>query len=93
MKFTKQDLAQSRNMLKALGKGRWELDGMEIMAFHQMMQWFSFIQKNIEIEAAQEEEDAKAAAAQAAAPIPQARPVEDPMKHNVAKPPKKSKEK
>jgi hypothetical protein len=93
MKITKADLAPSRNMLKALGKGKWELEGMEIMAFAQMMQWFSGIQKAIEIEVTRQDEDAKRAEAQKESPILEAKPVEDPIKHDIAKPPRKSKEK
>jgi hypothetical protein len=37
-------------MLKVLGKGEWKLDGMEILAFGDMMRWFASIQKAIEIE-------------------------------------------
>jgi hypothetical protein len=93
MKVTKNDLAPSRNMLKALGKGKWELDGMEIMAFSQMMQWFANLQRAMETEIAEEEEKLKKDAEQAAAPIPVATPVEDPIKHDIVKSPKKSKEK
>ena len=93
MKFIKQDLAPSRNMLKALGKGKWELDGMEIMAFSQMMQWFASVQKAIELEVAKDEEDAKKLEAQQASPIVIAKPTEDPIKQNIAKSPRKSKEK
>jgi hypothetical protein len=42
-------------MLKVLGKGEWRLDGMEILAFGEMMRWFSNIQKNIEQEIVAEE--------------------------------------
>ena len=67
-------------MLKALGKGKWELDGIEILAFSEMMKWFSSLQKAIEMETARDEEEAKKAAAQAAAPVPSAKPVENPIK-------------
>jgi hypothetical protein len=60
MKFSKQDLAHSRNMLKALGKGKWELDGMEILAHAQMMNWFASFQKKVEEDAVLQ--DAMAAA-------------------------------
>ena len=55
MRFTKADLNPSRNMLKALGKGEWKLDGMEILSFADMMKWFSSLQRAIEIELAAEE--------------------------------------
>ena len=64
MKINKNDLAHSRNMLKVLGKGEWKLDGMEILAFAEMMKWFSGIQKAIEMEISQEEAAEKAKAAE-----------------------------
>jgi hypothetical protein len=64
MKFNKIDLNHSRNMLKVLGKGEWKLDGMEILAFAEMMKWFSHIQKTVELEVAQDEVDAKRVEAQ-----------------------------
>ena len=83
MKFNKIDLAHSRNMLKVLGKGKWKLDGMEILAFAEMMRWFSGIQKNIEMELAQEEANEKAKAAEVeklkAGKI-EPKPVESPIK-------------
>ena len=91
MKFTKQDLAPSRNMLKALGKGKWELEGMEIMAFAQMMNWFASIQKAIEQDVARDEEGDEKAESQKVAPIPEAKSVENPIKQNIAKSPKKAK--
>jgi len=60
MKFTKNDLSHSRNMLKVLGKGKWELDGMEILAFSDMMRWFANIQRTIEMELSAEEAAEKA---------------------------------
>jgi len=64
MKFTKADLAPSRNMLKALGKGEWKLDGMEILAFADMMKWFGTLQRTLEQELAAEEAAEKAKAAE-----------------------------
>lgn len=64
MKFNKIDLGHSRNMLKALGKGEWKLDGMEILAHSDMMRWFSHLQKTIELELSQEEANEKSRAAE-----------------------------
>jgi hypothetical protein len=83
MKITKQDLAPSRNMLKALGKGKWELDGIEILAFASMMQWFAALQKKIEEEVALEEARAKAEAVEKeklASGVLEPKPVESPIK-------------
>lgn len=60
MKFTKNDLSHSRNMLKVLGKGKWELEGMEILAFADMMRWFANLQRTIEMELSAEEAAEKA---------------------------------
>jgi hypothetical protein len=68
-------------MLKALGKGEWKLDGMEILSFAEMMKWFSSLQRAIEIELAAEE---KQAAEQQRLNDPnkplEPKPVEEPIK-------------
>jgi hypothetical protein len=83
MKFSKNDLAPSRNMLKALGKGEWKLDGMEILAFAEMMKWFSIIQRTIESEVADLEMQEKMRAEEqkklAEGKI-EPKPLEDPIK-------------
>lgn len=83
MKFNKTDLAHSRNMLKVLGKGEWKLEGMEILAFAEMMKWFANLQRTVEYELAQDEANEKARAAEqeklkAGNIIP--KPVENPIK-------------
>ena len=50
MKFDRKDLNHAKNMLKALGKGEWKLDGMEILAFNDMMRWFATLQQKMESE-------------------------------------------
>jgi len=39
MQFTKQDLVQCQNLIKALKKGAFTLEGMEVLALAQAMQW------------------------------------------------------
>lgn len=83
MKFTKNDLGPSRNMLKVLGKGEWKLDGMEILAFAEMMKWFAGLAKGIEMELMAEEAAEKAKAEEQAklnSGILVAKPVEDLVK-------------
>ena len=48
MKFTKADLTQSGNLIKALRKGQFTLDGMEVLAFSDVMRWVSQLHKVIE---------------------------------------------
>jgi hypothetical protein len=60
MKFNKNDLIHSRNLIKALGKGKWELEGLEILAFADMMKWIGNLQKNIETDLTSEEAAEKA---------------------------------
>ena len=55
MKFTKDDIAQGKNLLKAISKGKWDLDGMEILAFGNMFRWFGNLQQKIEAELLEEE--------------------------------------
>jgi hypothetical protein len=90
MKFNKVDLNHSRNMLKVLGKGKWELDGMEILAFSDMMRWFSGVQRAMELEITQEEAEAKRVIESTS--ILDAKPVEQPIKSiDVSKATKKTK--
>jgi len=94
MKFNKIDLNHSRNMLKVLGKGEWKLDGMEILAFAEMMKWFSSIQKTVELEVSQDEADARRVETQKVLPILEPKPVEPPIKSiDAPKPVKKFKDK
>lgn len=44
MEFTKQDLAQCDNLIKALKKGTFQLEGMEVLALAQAMSWLSKLQ-------------------------------------------------
>ena len=60
MKFTKVDINHSKNMLKVLGRGKWEMEGMEILAFADMMRWFASLQNKMETEVLEEEAREKA---------------------------------
>ncbi len=62
MKFTRNDLIQMKNLTKAISKGQWSLDGMEILAFSDMMRWVGGLQNKIETEIATEEAIEKAKA-------------------------------
>jgi len=64
MRINKTDITHSRNMLKALGKGEWKLEGIEILAAADMMRWFAGFQKAMEIEINNEEIAEKAKAAE-----------------------------
>lgn len=89
MKFSKNDLSHSRNMLKALGKGEWKLDGMEVLAFADMMRWFASVQKAIEMEVSTDEAAEKAKIEQQkklAEGVLEPKPVEDAVKPIDASP-------
>jgi hypothetical protein len=60
MKLTKNDLVQMKNLTKAIAKGQWTLDGMEILAFSDMMRWVGGLQNRIEMELSAEEAAEKA---------------------------------
>ena len=49
MEYTKQDLVQCDNLIKALRKGTFTLEGMEVLALAQAMQWLSKLQAVIAI--------------------------------------------
>ena len=55
MKFNRNDLTQMKNLTKAISKGKWELDGLEILAFSDMMRWIGGLQSKMEIEIANDE--------------------------------------
>lgn len=89
MKITKVDIVHSKNMLKALGRGKWEMEGMEILAFADMMRWFASLQNKMEVEVADEEakekfrlEEQKKLAENKIEP----KPLEDPIKPLVGTP-------
>lgn len=44
MEFTKQDLTQCENLIKALKKGSFTLEGMEVLALAQAMSWIGQLQ-------------------------------------------------
>lgn len=39
MEFTKQDLIQCENLIRALKKGNFTLDGTEVLALSQALSW------------------------------------------------------
>jgi hypothetical protein len=47
MKFDKNDLTQADNLIKALRKGKFELEGMEVLALAQAMGWLGRFAENI----------------------------------------------
>ena len=51
MKFDKRDLSQCNNLILALKKAKFELDGMEVLAFADMMKWVNYLHHNISQEA------------------------------------------
>ena len=60
MKIIKTDITHTKNMFKALARGKWDLDGMEILAFADMMRWFEKFQNTMEAEVIREEAQEKA---------------------------------
>lgn len=53
MQFTKQDLTQCENLTKAIKKGNFTLDGMEILAMSDCIKWlgklYNQMQQELEI--------------------------------------------
>lgn len=47
MEFTKQDLIQCSNLIKALKKGSFTLEGLEVIALSQAMSWLSKLESVI----------------------------------------------
>lgn len=66
--FIKDDLNHSQNLIRALGKGKFELEGLEILALSDAMRWLSKLSQAI----AKDLEDKKK-------PPVQVAPVESPV--------------
>ena len=47
MQFTKTDLARLEQLLKALRRGKYELEGEEVLAFAQCFAWASTLHEAI----------------------------------------------
>lgn len=50
MKFEKKDLLHCNNLVMALKKAEYKLDGMEILAFAEMMKWVNYLHKTMTAE-------------------------------------------
>jgi len=50
MKYTKSDLLRAENLIKIIKRGKYELDGMEALAFSQACAWFNGIVEEIKAE-------------------------------------------
>ena len=52
MDFTKVDLVHAENLIRALKKAKFDLDGMEVLAFAELFKWvnklFYGIQKEVQ---------------------------------------------
>lgn len=69
MIWTQHDVNMVRNLITSLKNGKFELDGMEILAFAQMMGWVGKLQEKIETGLKQQEEQIKAQKAVATAAL------------------------
>jgi hypothetical protein len=47
-KFDRRDLIQCENLIKALKKAKFDLDGMEVLAFAEVMRWVNGIYNRIQ---------------------------------------------
>jgi len=54
MKFTKQDLYQVENLIKALNKGSFTLEGVEVIAMAEVFKWVGKLSSSIKLEIEQE---------------------------------------
>lgn len=63
--FIKDDLAHSQNLIKALGKGKFELEGLEVLALSDAMRWLSKLSQAI----SQNLEDQKKPAVEISNPV------------------------
>lgn len=49
-RFEKRDVAQCENLIKAIKKAKFELDGMEVLAFAEVMRWVNGLYNKIQAE-------------------------------------------
>jgi len=49
-KFEKRDVVQCENLIKAIKKAKFELDGMEVLAFADVMRWVNGLYNKIQAE-------------------------------------------
>lgn len=92
MKFTDADLAQLTNAITAMKKAKFELDGMEVLAFAETLRWMGGLHRQMKD---QIEEDKRPKAPQViSVPTPviqEQEPVEPAKSIKPIKLPKKSK--
>ena len=69
MEFTKHDLANSTNLMKALGKGEFKLDGNEVLALAEVFKWVGRLHQTIQFEVEASELKKKKEAEQAEKPL------------------------
>lgn len=50
MKFEKGDLVHCKNLVTALKKAKFEVEGLEVLALSDVYKWVSNLQQNIEQE-------------------------------------------
>ena len=55
MQFDKRDLAHCENLIKAVKKAKFELDGMEVLALSDVFKWLSGLYSRIQKEATPQE--------------------------------------
>jgi len=50
VKFEKRDVVQCENLIRALKKAKFDLDGMEVLAFAEVMRWVNALYNRIQAE-------------------------------------------
>lgn len=47
MKFDRKDMVHCENLVRTLKKGKFELNGMEVLAMSEMMKWVNYLYEGI----------------------------------------------
>lgn len=55
MEFTKQDINHAENLIKALKKGTYNFDGMEALAFAELLKWVNRLVIHVQSEVQKQE--------------------------------------
>lgn len=61
MKVNRNDLTQMENLMKALKRAKFELEGLEVLALADIFKWFSKFGQMMQIDIQQQEEQEKKA--------------------------------
>lgn len=92
-KFDKKDAVNCENLIKAIKKAKFELDGMEVLAMAEVFKWVGSLHARIQHEVSEAEKPKPLAVKQEQVPVvTEPETVKQKVTQEVTKKPKKSKQ-